>query len=147
MYEKMQRLARVFLSCDGLRFDYYVKDQLEEILRAEPSREQYVALLAAILDHRTQLDTEGTLQSLADIAFVRTRAGSYARPSQCYYWSAQLDTLLGTAGAHWVDEAWMPAGSSGARFQGLIENRANMRPIPAISHLIDRKQRTDQNST
>src|SRR3546814_4316302 len=74
------------------------------------------------------------------MAFVRTRAGSYARPSQCYYWSAQLDTLLGTAGAHWVDEAWMPAGSSGARFQDLLENRLNMRRTPAISHLIDRIQ-------
>src|SRR3546814_9505948 len=74
------------------------------------------------------------------MAFVRTRAGSYARPSQCYDWSAQLDTLLGTAGAHWVDEAWMPAGSSGARFQDLLENRLNMRRTPAISHLIDRIQ-------
>src|SRR3546814_18439341 len=101
MPEKMQRLARDILSVDVLTFDDYVKDHLEEILRAEPSREQYVALLAAILDHRTQLDTEGPLQSLADNAFVRTRAGSYARPSQCYYLRAELDNLLGTARRHW----------------------------------------------
>src|SRR3546814_12549849 len=34
----------------------------------------------------------------------------------------------------------MPAGSSGARFQDLLENRLNMRRTPAISHLIDRIQ-------
>src|SRR3546814_19007320 len=104
MPEKMQRLARDILSVDVLTFDDYVKDHLEEILRAEPSREQYVALLAAILDHRTQLDTEGTLQSLADIAFVRTREGSSARPSQCSSWKAHTDSLRGTAGAHRVEK-------------------------------------------
>src|SRR3546814_20338862 len=89
MPEKMQRLARDILSVDVLTFDDYVKDHLEEILRAEPSREQYVALLAAILDHRTQLDTEGTLQSLADIAFrsEERRVGKECVSTCRYRWS------------------------------------------------------------
>src|SRR3546814_21159120 len=127
MPEKMQRLARGILSVDVLTFEDYVKDHLEEILRAEPSHEQYVVLLAAILDHRTQLDTEGTLQSLADIAFVRTRDGSYARPSPCSYWSAPLDTLTVTAGAPWVGAAWMPGGSRGAGSPALLVKPPNMR--------------------
>src|SRR3546814_14465694 len=113
MPEKMQRLARDILSVDGLTFDDYVKDHLEEILRAEPSREQYVALLSAIVDHRTQLDTEATLQSLDDIAFVRTRTASYARTSPTYYCTAPLDTCPCPAGAHCVAGARAEATRGG----------------------------------
>lgn len=138
MPEKMHRLARDILRVVVLTFDDYVKDHLEDILAGEPGQNQYVALLGAILEHRAELDSEGTLQTLAEIEFVRTRAGHYVRPSQCYYWTAQLETLLGPDGEHWVDENWMPTGRGAARFQDLLENRLGMRRLPAIAHLAER---------
>jgi hypothetical protein len=138
MTEKMQRLAREILSVDVVTFHDYVNEHLEDILKGAPSREQYVALLTEILEHKIQLDTEGVLQSLAEIAFVRTRAGTYVRPADCYYWTAPLEALLGQDHGYWVDEAWMPASRAAARFQDLLESRLGMRSTVSIAHLVDR---------
>jgi hypothetical protein len=138
MTDKMRRLAREVLSVDVLTFHDYVNDHLADILQSGPSREQYVALLTEILEHRSELDAEGTLQFLAHVAFVRTRAGTYARPSDCYYWTAALEALLGQDGKHWVDEDWMPPARAAARFQDLLESKLGMRSTLSIAHIVDR---------
>lgn len=138
MTDKMRRLAREVLSVDVLTFHAYVNDHLGEILKGEPSREQYIALLTEILQHRSELDAEGVLQFLAHVAFVRTRAGTYARPSDCYYWTAALEALLGQDDKHWVDEDWMPPARAAARFQDLLELKLGMRSTVSIQHIVDR---------
>lgn len=138
MSEAMRAFAKDILRVDVLTFQAYVEDHLEEILKREPSREQYVTLLTEILNHRAELDSNGALRSLADRAFVRTRAGSYVRPSECYYWSAPIANLLGDDGRFFVDESWMPVGQAAARFQDILENALGTRRSVSIDHLVAR---------
>lgn len=138
MSDSVQAFARDYLRVDVLTFQAYVNDHLEDILKGEPSQEQYVALLNEILKHRAELDAGGGLQSLASVSFVRTRAGTYARPSQCYFWSSAIDALLGGDERYFVDENWMPAGQAAARFQDVLEGPLGMRRTVSIEHLVSR---------
>ncbi|MBB4836977.1 hypothetical protein HNP52_000028 [Sphingomonas kyeonggiensis] len=138
MSERMRALARDVLQVEVLTFKAYVDDHLEEILRGNPSREQYVSLLAQVLEHRAELDAEGGLLSLAERAFVRTRAGQYARPRDCYYWTAAIEAQLGAEPHFFVDEDWMPAGRDAARLQDLLEDRLGMRRTVSVGHLVAR---------
>ena len=140
MNDAMRRMARDVLSVDVLNFRDYVAEHLEDILGAGPTREQYVALLTEILDHRVELDADGVVKSLADIAFVRTRDGTFVRPTDCYYWSAALDALLSAEGKWWVDEEWMPTGRTAARFQDFLTSRLGMRTSASVTHLVNRIQ-------
>ena len=137
MSEAMRGFAERVLGVDVLTFDVYIQDHLEEILSSEPSREKYRALLKEIVDHVQDLDST-TLKVLAAISFVRTRAGDYARPEECYFWSADLEALLGSKDEYWVDETWMPATSIGRRFRDLLEDELGMRRTVAVCHLVDR---------
>lgn len=138
MSDSLQTFARDFLRVEVLTFQAYVDDHLEDILKGDPSREQYVALLNEILGHRAELDAGGGLRSLAALAFVRTRAGTYARPSECYFWSPQIDALLGSDQRYFVDESWMPTGRAAARFQDVLEGPLGMRRTVSIEHLVSR---------
>lgn len=138
MSDRVQSFARDHLRVDVLTFQAYVDDHLEDILKGDPSREQYVALLNEILRHRAELDAGGGLRSLAALPFVRTRAGTYARPSECYFWSSQIDVLLGSDQRYFVDENWLPAGRAAARFQDVLEGPLGMRRTVSIEHLVSR---------
>ena len=147
MSDPMRRLARDVLSVDVLNFRDYVAEHLEDILGAGPTREQYVALLTEILDHRIELDADGVVKSLADITFVRTRDGSFVRPTDCYYWSASLEALLSADGEWWVDEGWMPAGRAASRFQDFLTSRLGMRTSASMNHLVNRIQKIAETSS
>lgn len=138
MSDSVQAFARDWLRVDVLTFQAYVDDHLEDILKGEPTREQYVALLSEILKHRAELDAGGGLRSLAGLSFVRTRAGTYVRPTECYFWSAQIDALLGGEEQFFIDENWMPAGQAAARFQDVLEGPLGMRRTVSIEHLVSR---------
>ncbi len=137
MSDEMFRLAKEVLKVDVLTFDKYVDDHLEDILRTGPTREQYVALITEIVDHRAELDAEGALRFLANVAFVKTRAGDYAKPAECYFWSATSEALLGVGERLWVDESWLPTGQTGARLEDLLLARLGMRSQPSIEHIVD----------
>ncbi len=134
---RMNALARTVLGVRVLTFRQYVEDHLEDILAAAPTCEEYRALLDQIIDHKAQLDDEGGLEPLANVAFVRTRAGGYSKPRDCYFWSASLEALLGPDGSHWVDENWLPRASA-ARLRDLMESRLDMRTTVATRHIVDR---------
>jgi hypothetical protein len=136
--ERMDQLARTVLGVQVLSFKEYVEDHLEDILAPDLGRDQYAALILAIVEHQAELDAEGGLEPLAEQAFIRTRAGSYARPRDCYYWSAALEILLGDHGDHWVEDGWMPAGRAGGRFRDLLNNRLGMRATVSTKHIVDR---------
>lgn len=138
MSDSVQAFARDWLRVDVLTFQAYVDDHLEDILKGQPSQEQYVALLNEILKHRAELDAGGGLRSLASLPFVRTRAGAYVRPTECYFWSPQIDALLGGEERFFVDESWMPAGQAAARFQDVLEGPLGMRRTVSIEHLVSR---------
>lgn len=138
MSDSVQVFARDWLHVDVLTFQAFVDNHLEVILKREPSREQYVALLNEILKHRAELDAGGGLKSLAVLPFVRTRAGSYVRPTECYFWSSQIDALLGGEERYFVDENWMPTGQAAARFQDILEGPLGMRRTVSIEHLVSR---------
>ncbi|MGO7335703.1 DUF3883 domain-containing protein [Rhizobium leguminosarum] len=138
MAEKMQRFTSEVLAVNILTFSDYVNDHLTDILKENPTREQYIALLQEILEHKSELDADGGLEYLAQIPFVRIRDRSFARPSQCYYWTAALEALLGSDGKYFVDEDWMPSGRAAMRFRDLLEYRLGMRSDLSITHIVDR---------
>lgn len=73
---------------------------------------------------------------LAKMAFVRTRAGTFARPDEVYIWSAALETILGTVAERWVEEAWIPA-SVQSRSCDLFD-RLGMPLAAAAEHIVNR---------
>lgn len=132
----MEALARNVLQVNVLSFRNYVADHLEEIVRIGVSRQQYGALLTEIVNHRFQLDEDGTLDTLSSIAFIRTRAGGYARPADVYVWSAPLASILGDGLEKWVDESWLP---SAIRPRALdVFERLGMPFTVAAEHIVDR---------
>ena len=132
----MRELARSVLDVDVLTFRDYVSEHLETIIDGGVTREQYRALINEIVDHRAQLDENGTLEALTDIAFVRTRGGTYARPNEVYYWSATLEAILGTNPDRWVDETWIPAHAQ-PRSRDMF-GRLGMPSTVAAEHIVDR---------
>lgn len=138
MSDSMQAFAKDCLRVEVLTFQAYVDNHLEDILKREPNQEQYIALLNEVLKHRAELDAGGGLRSLAGVPFVRTRAGTYARPSECYFWSASIDTLLGGEKRYFVDEKWMPAGQAAARFQDVLEGLLGMLRTVSMQHVTTR---------
>lgn len=134
----MQDFAERVLGVSVLSFHEYLDDYLEEILARDPIREQYQALLVQIVQHKNELDDEGSLDLLADRAFVRSRAGEFVRPDECYFWSAQLEALLGADDHRWVDESWMPSGHLLPRFRDVLESRLGMPTTVAAAHIVAR---------
>ena len=143
MGDAMRELAEHILGVEVLTFKDYIQDHLERILSAELSQEQYKALLMEIVDHARDLDAS-VLKALAERDFVRTRAGGYARPDECYFWSAELEILLGANDDLWANEAWMPAGSDSHRFRDLLEDELGMQRTPAVRRLVDRLEEIDE---
>lgn len=133
----MDYFARHILWVRVLSFHEYIDDHLEDILSGDLTREQYRALLAEIVAHKNELDDEGTLDLLASKSFVRTRSESFVRPDECYYWSAELETLIGDDSRRWVDESWMPT-PIGARLRDLLEGRLGMPTTVSARHIVDR---------
>lgn len=131
----MKELARDVLEVRVLTFRRYVEDHLEDILNGELTREQYRSLLSEILNHRFQLEEDGTLEALADIAFVRNRAGEFVRPREAYFWSAPLEAVLGDVTSRWVDDGWLPGEN--ARAHDLFE-RLGMPFTVAAEHIVER---------
>ena len=131
----MMDLARSVLKVNVLTFRRYVEEHLEEILGSELSLPQYQALLTEIVNHRAQLDEDGTLGALADIAFVRNRAEEFVRPGEAYFWSASLEAILGDEPARWVDEAWLPGEI--ARVRDLFDRLGTPSTV-AADHIVER---------
>lgn len=132
----MGELTRNVLQVDVLTFRHYISEHLEDIVADGVSRQQYGALLTEIVHHRSQLDEEGALKDLAAIAFVRTRAGKYARPDEVYFWSAAIESILGDDLALWVDETWLPDDIR-PRARDVLE-RLGMPFSVAPEHIVDR---------
>ena len=132
----MMDLARNVLQVKVLTFREYVEEHLEEILACELTRQQYGALLTEIVNHRSQLDEDGTLGALAKVAFVRTRAGEFARPDEVYFWSAPLESILGDDPVRWIDETWLPSDIL-ARSRDLFD-RLGMPFTVAAEHIVER---------
>ena len=134
--QDMREIARSVLQVDVLTFRAYVTEHLEEIITSGVTRQQYGALITEIVNHRSQLDDDGTLGILAKMAFVRTRAETYVRTDEVYFWSAPLQAILGTDPARWVDEGWIP-GDLQPRSRDLFE-RLGMPFTVATEHIVDR---------
>lgn len=130
----MRELAKEVLEVNILTFRRYVEDHLEALLGDDLTREQYRRLMTEVLNHRSQLDEDGTLRALAKIPFVRTRAGEFVKPSHAYFWTAPLSLILGDEPALWVDENWVPEV---ARAKDLLE-RLGMPFSVAPQHIVDR---------
>lgn len=130
----MWELAKEVLEVDVLTFRRYVEDHLEALLGDDLTREQYRWLMREVLNHRSQLDEDGTLRSLANIPFVRIRTGQFVKPNQAYFWTAPLSLILGEEPARWVDESWFPEV---ARAKDLLE-RLGMPFSVAPRHIVDR---------
>lgn len=135
---RMDDFAQDILGVSVLSFHQYIDDHLEDILAREPTKDQYRDLLIQIVDRKNELDDQGSLELLAEREFVRTRAGKFERPGECYFWTASLETLLGEGGDRWVDNGWMPPAPYGPKLQDLLENRLGMPNSVAPRHVVER---------
>lgn len=142
----MHDFAQRILHVPVLNFRQYVADHLLDILEEGLTRDQYGALVSEIVNHRSQLDEDGTLEALADIAFVRTRDGAFARPADCYFWSAPLAAILGDEPARWVDQTWIPTSVS-ARAHDMFESRLGMPFAVAAEHIVARVEAIAETGT
>nr|CAD6615749.1 hypothetical protein RTCK_02929 [Rhizobium sp. TCK] len=164
----MWDFAKEVLEVDVLTFRRYVEDHLEALLRDDLTREQYCGLMREVLNHRSQLDEDGTLRSLANVPFVRTRTGQFVKPNEAYFWTAPLSLILGEEPSRWVDESWFPDGGRAKdllehlgmpfsvapqhivdRIESLAESGAGLDAIvkgttPIIRHILDRWSRFDE---
>ncbi|MEB3415012.1 DUF3883 domain-containing protein [Alteriqipengyuania sp. WL0013] len=134
----MDEFARYVLNVDVLSFHEYIDNHLVTILATDLTREQYREIVTQIVTHKNELADKGSLARLADRPFVRTKAGTYAKPSDCYYWSAPLESILGDDRETWVDQSWMPSGSNGAKLQDLLETQLGMPVTVTARHIVDR---------
>ncbi|MEQ8599908.1 MAG: DUF3883 domain-containing protein [Devosia sp.] len=164
----MWDLAKEVLEVDVLTFRRYVEDHLQALLEEDLTREQYRRLMTEVLNHRSQLDEDGTLRSLANVPFVRTRTGQFVKPNEAYFWAAPLSLILGEEPSRWVDESWFPDGGRAKdlleslgmpfsvapqhivdRIESLAESGAGLDAIvrgttPIIRHILDRWSRFDE---
>ena len=134
----MEQFLRDAIGVSILNFHDYLDQHLEEILETEPTREQYVELLSLIAMKGPELEASGSLAVLADRAFVRTRAGAFVHPQECYYWSAALESILGEDDAKWVDEEWMPRGLSATTLRSILEFKLRMPKTVSPRHIVER---------
>ncbi len=134
----MDEFARAVLGIDVLSFHQYVDRHLPSILQRGLDRDQYREIVAQITTRKNELDERGSLARLRDLAFVRTRAGSYARPRDCYYWAASLATIMGDDPSNWVDSSWMPSSPLAPQVQDLLEGRLGMPTTVTPRHIVDR---------
>lgn len=134
----MDEFARETLGVDVLSFHKYIDEHLPTILQRNPTREQYRDIIAQIVTRKNELDDRGSLERLRGRSFVRTRAGTYARPGNCYFWTAPLATILGDDPANWVDSSWMPPSPIAPQLQDLLEARLGMPVTVTPRHIVDR---------
>ena len=134
----MDEFARETLGVDVLSFHQYIDAHLPTILQRNPTREQYRDILAQIVTRKNELDDRGSLERLREQSFVRTRAGTYERPSDCYFWTAPLATILGDDPANWVDSSWMPPSPIAPQLQDLLEGRLGTPVTVTPRHIVDR---------
>lgn len=134
----MEEFARDVLNVDVLSFHDYIDNHLVTILTTDLSRVQYHEIVTQIVTHRNELADKGSLIRLADRPFVRTKAGNYVRPSSCYYWSAELESILGEDRETWVDQSWMPSGPNGAKLRDILESQLGMPVTVTARHIVER---------
>lgn len=143
----MDEFARNILGVGVLSFHQYVAQHLPSILQRGLNREQYREIIAQITTRKNELDDRGSLAGLRDLAFVRTRAGTYARPRDCYYWAAPLATIMGDDPVNWVDSSWMPSSPLAPQVQDLLEARLGMPTTVRPRHIVDRIETMATNGT
>jgi hypothetical protein len=134
----MDEFARSTLGVDVLSFHQYIDNHLPTILERGLERHQYREIVAQITTRKNELSERGSLDKLSHIAFVRTRAGTYVRPSDCYYWTAPLEAILGDNPSHWVDPSWMPSSPLSPQVQDLLESWLGMPTTVMPRHIVDR---------
>ena len=135
---RMAEFAERVLRVKMLSFRDYIDKHLEEILAEGPTRKVYQSLLTQIVEHKNELDDEEALELLSNRAFVRTRASTFARPDECFFWNADLETLLGNDPARWVDNSWMPKAPFAAMLHDLFEMRLGMPTTVRARHIVER---------
>ncbi|WP_333884434.1 DUF3883 domain-containing protein [Sphingobium yanoikuyae] len=133
----MREFAETVLGVRVLSFGEFIRRHLDDLLNADPSRDQYQTLLREIAGHWHELASTGTLGLLREASFLRTRDGAFAAPADCYFRTPELEALLGEDRRRWVDEDWMPRETF-AELQDLFETHLGMARHASIGHLITR---------
>lgn len=133
-----ERMLRDIFKVNVLSFRDYIDAHLEDLLTRQPTRDQYAKLLSQIVQKRYELEEMGGLDLLSERGFVRTRAGTFVRPDDCYYWKAELEAILGADQNRWVDDEWMPRGLHSGKMRDLLEDKLGMPTAASPRHIVNR---------
>lgn len=135
----MREFAETTLEVRVLSFGEFIRRHLDDLVAAGPTRDQYRALMREIAGHWHELASAGALDLLRRAAFIRTRDGGFAKPGDCYFRTAELETLLGDDQSRWVEGDWMPRDGS-AMLQDLFETHLGMPRRASIGHVVARME-------
>lgn len=138
MPASMLALAKSALGVATLTFSDYIRKHLADILASGPTQAQYRSLMREVAQHWSELAAGGALATLAQMRFVRNRAGTYSCPADVYFFSAALEAALGSDQHRWVDESWLPADTTQARLRDLLESELGLPRRATVEHLVDR---------
>lgn len=142
----MERFAEQVLGLKVLSFSDYIDEHFSHALKRGIDLPQYTALLSLIADHRHELGD--ILDTLKKIPFVRNRAGELVLPSECYFWDAALEAILGKDPARWVDSAALPKDQTQtAILRDLFESKLGMPTRVAAHHVVERIQEISDHSS
>jgi hypothetical protein len=133
----MREFAETALEVRVLSFGEFIRRHLDDLVAAGPTRDQYRALMREIAGHWHELASAGALDLLRRAAFIRTRDGGFAEPGDCYFRTAELETLLGEDQSRWVEDDWMPRDSFPV-LQDLFETHLGMPRRASIGHVVAR---------
>lgn len=141
----MHRFAEEVLGVGVMGFAEFVGEHLGDTIERGVTLDQYRILLTEIADHRHQL--EGVLDTLSTVPFVRNRDGNFVVPSECYFWDAALEAVLGCDPARWVDNTWLPKDPERQkRLRDFLEAKLGMRSRVAAEHIVERIERIADNT-
>ena len=142
----MQRFAEEVLGVGVMSFADFVGQHLAETIERGVTLEQYRILMSGIADHRHAL--ESVLKILRKIPFVRTRGGTFTVPSECYFWEAGLEAVLGRDLSRWVDYPWLPQDAEKRdRLRDFLEAKLGMPSRVSSDHVVERIERIAEEAT
>ena len=133
---KVREFVQSKLRIQSQTIETYVRTFIPQIFANISSLDLsvYQRLITELADHRILIDDDSLRNLLAGLQLVPTVAREWARPSDTYYYTEGLVTMLGNNKKLWIDESRLPSKRSVKSFLKNI----GIREVPSVEHLVER---------